>query len=97
VCVCVCVCVRACVRVSVSLIPTHWTLWWSLQGLTKTGYLNDPALKATTFDPAFIKVVFDCALFLCVQGSAVAVLLVRAVLGIKPAGSMHVCSPSRGK
>lgn len=28
-----------------------------LQGLTRTGYLNDPALKTTSFDPAFIKVV----------------------------------------
>lgn len=32
-----------------------------LQGLTRTGYLNDPALKATTFDPTFIKVVSLCA------------------------------------
>ena len=45
-----------------------------LQGLTKHTYLNDPALKTTTFDPAFIKVLsVDCCAVLtpsCVlQGS----------------------------
>jgi hypothetical protein len=28
-----------------------------LQGLTKHTYLNDPALKTTSFDPGFIKVL----------------------------------------
>jgi hypothetical protein len=68
----------------------HRNVWLSLQGLTKTGYLNDPALKATTFDPAFIKVVFDCASFLCVQGSAAAVLLVWAVLQ-QGSSRKHAC------
>lgn len=66
-----------------------------LQGLTRTGYLNDPALKATSFDPAFIKVVLGaclcapqriCLLSLCLlQGSAAACLVQRA------SDSLHAC------
>lgn len=72
-------------------------MWWSPQGLTKTGYLNDPALKTTTFDPAFIKVVFDCACFLCAQGSAVAVLLMWVVLQPAAAACMPVFQLGQGE
>lgn len=41
-----------------------------LQGLTRTGYLNDPALKTTSFDPAFIKVLYACVVCICWQGVA---------------------------
>lgn len=36
-----------------------------LQGLTKHTYLNDPALKTTTFDPAFMKVLCVWTAVLC--------------------------------
>lgn len=71
-----------------------------LQGLTRTGYLNDPALKATTFDPAFIKVVCMCApqrtcvfalsLSLCVYVSVAGQR--RSLCPVQRAsGSLHAC------
>lgn len=39
-----------------------------LQGLTQAGYVNDPALKTTSFDPAFLKVVSSLLLCPVLQG-----------------------------